>query len=142
MLRKKLFRILKNRQGFTLIEIIAVLVVLGILAAVAIPKYMNLADDARAKAAQGQIAEVKGRLSQALASYMLNNNGSVPATAVLLISTANALKTDACPTTATTEGDFEFLCSGATKIVTITVNKVQGTALSPAVSGTFDFTSS
>ena len=34
--------LVKNEEGFTLVEIIAVLVILGILAAVAIPKYFDL----------------------------------------------------------------------------------------------------
>ena len=35
-----------NQKGFTLIELVMIIVILGILAAVAVPKYVNLAGDA------------------------------------------------------------------------------------------------
>lgn len=40
-------------QGFTLIELITVIVILGVLAAAALPKFMNLGKDAREAALQG-----------------------------------------------------------------------------------------
>jgi MSHA pilin protein MshA len=136
-------KVLRNEKGFTLIEIIAVLVILGILAVVAIPKYLSTMDDARNKSAQGQIAEAKGRLSQALASEMLKNNGIKPATGALLVTAANTLKANSCPTTTITEGDFNFNCTGgATQIVTIVVSSVQGVATSNATynTGVYNFT--
>ena len=46
----------KGQEGFTLIEVIAVLVILAVLAAVAIPRYISLIDDAREQALEGAVA--------------------------------------------------------------------------------------
>ena len=60
---------MKNMRGFTLIELMVVLVILGVLAAMIAPKIMNRPDDARAMAATQDIASVV----QALKLYRLDN---------------------------------------------------------------------
>jgi len=62
----------RNQKGFTLIEIIAVLVILGILAAVAIPRFMDLTSVASDKAAMQAVAEGKSRLSNQFARNLLS----------------------------------------------------------------------
>ncbi len=61
----------RNEGGFTLIELIMVIVILGIISAVAIPKFLSLSDTARINAAQGIGGGISGSISSAHANYLL-----------------------------------------------------------------------
>jgi len=63
---------IKSEDGFTLIEIIAVLVIMGILAAVAVPKFFDLQTRAREKAVYTAVSEIKVRVNQHFASELLD----------------------------------------------------------------------
>ncbi|MGL6166594.1 MAG: prepilin-type N-terminal cleavage/methylation domain-containing protein, partial [Aeromonas veronii] len=50
---------MKKQAGFTLIELVIVIIILGILAVTAAPKFLNLQDDAKKAAANGVLAAVQ-----------------------------------------------------------------------------------
>jgi general secretion pathway protein G len=60
---------MKRQSGFTLIEVMVVIVILGVLAALIVPKIMSRPDEARVVAARQDVAS----LMQALKLYRLDN---------------------------------------------------------------------
>ena len=70
---------MKKQQGFTLIELIIVIVILGILSAIALPKFVNLSGDARGSVVQGVAGSMAA--ANALVSARANILGTLGTTA-------------------------------------------------------------
>ena len=68
----------RNQRGFTLIEIVMVIVLLGIIAAIAIPKYIDLKTDAEVATADGVVGAIVSSAAIGYADRVVNNSGTYP----------------------------------------------------------------
>lgn len=84
----------KRQSGFTLVELIVVIVILGILAAVAIPKLSDTSGAARGGVQDATLGALKSAWSIAYAV----NKGTLPTAAQIALQMTDP----ACPTTTTT----------------------------------------
>jgi len=111
---------MKNQKGFTLIEIIAVLVILGILAAVAVPRYIDMQAEAKRSAANGQVAEMKSTMNLSYARLFMSN-GVAPTTGTAVI-TAAGFTSGTAANVGTAPDIWNVTLTGAGTGVTILVN--------------------
>ncbi|HEB13270.1 MAG TPA: prepilin-type N-terminal cleavage/methylation domain-containing protein [Actinobacteria bacterium] len=79
-------KMVRNEKGFTLIELMVVVLIIGILVAIAIPVFGSAANNARDKACEGNVRTIAGAVAQYQAEY-----NSVPADVDALV-TASFLK--------------------------------------------------
>ena len=70
----------RKQKGFTIIELVVVIVILGILAAVAFPKFQDLSSSAKTAAVNGAIASFKSAAVITLGA----NSGAVPTAASVI----------------------------------------------------------
>ncbi len=73
---------MKKQAGFTLIELVIVIIILGILAVTAAPKFLNLQDDANQAAALGVAAAVKSGAQLVYSRSVLDGTEKAPSSAV------------------------------------------------------------
>jgi len=73
---------MRGRKGFTLIELILVIAILGILAISALPRFLNLSTQAEQASRDGVIGAVRAGIALSRANDMVTNGGagSYPAT--------------------------------------------------------------
>lgn len=68
-----------NKQtGFTLIELVIVIVLLGVLAAIAVPRFVNLDDDAQRVTLQSTAAAITSAMNINYAGCAVNNHAVGP----------------------------------------------------------------
>jgi type II secretion system protein G len=65
-----------KKKGFTLVELMIVIVIIGILAAVAVPKFADMVDKSKEGATKAQLTAIRG----ALQVYYGDNEGKFPKT--------------------------------------------------------------
>jgi len=69
-------KLAKSTKGFTLIELVMVIVILGILAAVAVPKFADITGDANRAVFKADLANVAGGLAVKQAQTLIANPGA------------------------------------------------------------------
>ncbi len=131
----------KSQAGFTLIELVVVIVLLGILGVTALAKFQDLSGDAQEAANAGIASELSAASSINYAARILDNTAGVavntnPVNCTTLVDgSANSLLAVALPTADyTVTGSFNCVAGGAGATFTCTI------AENPAVAGVADGT--
>jgi len=74
---------MRQEAGFTLIELVVVIVILGILAAFAVPRFLGVQEEARISTLQGLKGSIQGAVSLTHAKALASGNTTIPSEDVM-----------------------------------------------------------
>lgn len=86
----------KGFKGFTLVEIMIVVAIIGIIIAIAVPAFLRARETSRARACQENLSKLDGAKEQYALEYKLGDNSAVDL-ANLVGNTSYLKKTPTCP---------------------------------------------
>lgn len=75
----------KNKKGFTLIELVMVIVILGILASIAIPKFVDLTGEAKQSAAKSGLGAIRSTIAINYAKSATSGTAAFPTAITTLL---------------------------------------------------------
>ncbi|MBY6187265.1 prepilin-type N-terminal cleavage/methylation domain-containing protein [Marinobacter hydrocarbonoclasticus] len=113
---------MKRQNGFTLIELVVVIIILGILAVTAAPKFINLQSDARIATLNGAKGALQGANALVYSKSAIKGEERAAGGSVVIDSNNTQVNTEygyvkasASDVTAVFEGDIETLADDTTK---------------------------
>lgn len=117
----------RSESGFTLIELVIVIVILGILAAVAIPKYEDMQEQARSATIKGEVGSIRSAIAIQYGRNAMSGNATFPVLSGSIFADGNipkepAMNSNAVKTTPGVDNTGGWQYTQATGMVKANLN--------------------